>query len=69
MNNMIGLLFVKPHTWDHLYKELIKVANNWLLVLSTSSKVCQLHSLHIVHIKFMIYKYNITFHSQWVCKL
>lgn len=36
---------------EHSHTELVKVANNWDLVISSSSKVPRLCSLHIVHIK------------------
>ena len=63
MKEWIELLSVKPDTKDHSYRELMKELTKdaciWEDMHSTSSKIRQFHSLHIVYIKYKGIRFHI----------
>ena len=54
-NTTIESLFVKPHALRPTKQGTKKkITSNWFLVCFSSSNVCLLHSLHMVHIKLKV---------------
>ena len=60
INSTMELLLVKLHTQDQSNKELVNDTINWVFEFSVSSNVQWLHSLHNVHIKHNVTKFQIS---------
>ena len=70
IKSKVELLVVKFQTLDHSNKEIENSFSNWLSVISLSSKIRQLHSFQISHIKHKGTRFQISDECVlkfWVC--